>query len=53
MILAIMTAAVVSNAADDSASELTMTWQGSWNYRKAEETPQTNGLAITGDDTEW
>jgi len=47
----IVTAAVVCDAADDSASDSTA-WLGSYNYHKAEETPQSNGLAITGTYTE-
>jgi len=35
----------VCEAADDSASDSTA-WLGSYNYLKAEETPQSNGLAI-------
>ena len=47
----IVTAAVVCDAADDSASDSTA-WLGSYNDHKAEETPQSNGLAITGTYTE-
>jgi len=36
---------------DDSASDSTA-WLGSYNYLKAEETPQSNGAAITGGSTE-
>merc|ERR1712153_242179 len=38
-------------SSDDSASDSTA-WLGSYNYLKAEETPQSNGAAITGGSTE-
>lgn len=43
-----MTAAIVSNAADDSASDSTA-WLGSQNHKQAEETPQSNGDPVSTD----